>query len=109
LKHDITFIFLGLFQARLKFKYKPLPSVPWFGTDPAILPTVEDNGLRVPYILVILRDMIKLTKGFTWEGIFRKSASEGEIGILKQQLCDGVLPDCQDPYTIGTLMKVNQN
>jgi len=93
--------------ARLTCKAKPMTKVRWFGTDPRELPKAvdPDNGLEVPDILLLLKDMLAIVNGLEAEGIFRRAGLESEMKRLREQLNQGEKVSCKNPHTVGTMLK----
>lgn len=89
-------------------KKKLLPKRQWYGVEPSSLPLMKDpdNGLCVPQVLLILKDILDLLDGYKSEGIFRKAGLESEMTSLKTQLSDGVPIFTDNQHTIGTMLKV---
>jgi len=93
--------------ARLELRKKHRPARDWFGVDPASLPLLKDpqNGIEVPEILVMLKDMLLVMGAIESEGIFRKAGLESEMTVLREKINNGEPFDSDNPHSIATLMK----
>ena len=65
-----------------------------------------DNGLVVPEILLILKEILVNLGGYTVEGIFRKAGLESEMENIRAQLRDGKTFVSYNEHTIATMLKV---
>ena len=94
--------------ARLEFRKRTRPAINWFGADPETLPQIRDpdNGLMVPEILVILKDMLISQEGIETEGVFRKAGLESEMIVLKEKINAGDYFFSDNCHSIATLLKV---
>jgi len=54
-----------------------------FGVDPTTLELAEDNGLKVPKVLVDMKDFVLEHNGLNIEGIFRLAGEKTEINRIK--------------------------
>jgi len=91
---------------RLELKLKPYKARRWFGVDPSQLPMTNDDGIEIPEVLVILRDLLDINDGFRTEGIFRKAGSEIEMRVIKKKLEeDGGHISTKDVHSVATLIK----
>lgn len=77
-----------------------------FGTDPATLDHVEDNGLRVPEVLVLMKRSLVDSQGLKSEGIFRLAGDVFEIAKLKEDMNKKTFDKSDNINTIATLIKV---
>lgn len=77
-----------------------------FGVDVDELETVEDNGLRVPGVLVTLRNYLYDHSGLRQEGVFRVQGDEKELQRIKNQLNKGTFTDAVDVNCIASLIKL---
>jgi len=64
-----------------------------------------DNGLLVPLVLLILKDLLQILDGPKSEGIFRKAGLESEMTIIKEHFNEGSPFSCDNQHTIATLLK----
>lgn len=76
-----------------------------FGVNPYQLQLVEDEGVRVPLVLVVLKDLIEINNGFAVEGLFRRSGSESLMKSLRTDLENGADITTKDVHSVATLIK----
>jgi len=76
-----------------------------FGVDPEKLEMAEDGGLQIPRVLLILKELLLVNNGLTVEGLFRRSGSETQMKIIRQQLEEGKEVSTKDVHTVATLIK----
>lgn len=65
-----------------------------------------DNGIEVPEILVMLKDILFVMDGLVEEGVFRKAGLESEMAVLREKIDAGEPFTSYNPHSIATLMKV---
>lgn len=81
-------------------------SVGVFGADPSTLEMTDDNGFRVPTLLVTLKKII-LTSGLESEGIFRVAGDAAEINELKERFNKNAFDGAyRDVNTVASLLKI---
>eukprot|EP01132_Coremiostelium_polycephalum_P005976 gene5976-7445_t len=67
------------------------------------------QGLDVPYILVLLVNLIKNQDGMKTEGIFRVPGNNNDISLLKKQINEGdynLPPEMTSIHTLASLLKL---
>jgi len=77
-----------------------------FGVDPLTLEMVDDNGLRVPSVLVSMKNYLVQNNGFVQEGIFRLAGEQTEIYRIKDLMNKKAAYDTNDVNAIATLIKI---
>eukprot|EP00026_Physarum_polycephalum_P007830 Phypoly_transcript_07898.p1 GENE.Phypoly_transcript_07898~~Phypoly_transcript_07898.p1 ORF type:complete len:379 (+),score=41.02 Phypoly_transcript_07898:156-1292(+) len=77
-----------------------------FGVGVDELECVEDHGVRVPQVLVTLRDYLYAHNGLQQEGVFRVQGDEKELQLVKNQLNKGTFTECKDVNCIASLIKL---
>lgn len=77
-----------------------------FGTDPATLDHVDDEGLRVPTVLALMKRSLIASDGLISEGIFRLAGDVFEIAKLKEDMNKKTFETSDNINTIATLIKV---
>jgi len=77
-----------------------------FGVGVDELECVDDNGVRIPQVLVTLRDYLYSHNGFLQEGVFRVQGDEKELQAVKSQLSKGTFTECKDVNCIASLIKL---
>ena len=77
-----------------------------FGTDPTTLDHVEDDGLRVPEVLVLMKKSLIAADGLRSEGIFRLAGDVFEIARLKEEMNKKIFEKSDEVNTVATLIKV---
>lgn len=77
-----------------------------FGTDPSTLDHVEDEGLRVPEVLVQMKRSLIAAGGLKSEGLFRLAGDVAEIARLKEEMNKKVFQGSDNINTVATLIKV---
>ena len=92
---------------RLTCKLNERNPLKLFGVDPETLPMVIDpqNGIEIPEILLILKQLLLVNNGLAVEGLFRRSGSETEMKRLKSLLEDGGDVSTKDVHSVATLIK----
>lgn len=90
---------------RLTCKLIPRAPQKYFGTNPYHLDVVHDEGLKVPKVLVILKELLEINNGFSTEGIFRRAGSEITMKAIKENLENGKEIQTKDVHSVATLIK----
>lgn len=67
----------------------------------------RDNGIEVPEILVILKELVLVNQGEQVEGLFRRAGSEIEMKKLKKAIEEGPWSELKskDVHSVATLIK----
>ena len=63
-------------------------------------------GIRVPQVLVTLRDYLYSHAGLQQEGVFRVQGNEKELQQIKNQLNKGTFTESKDVNCVASLIKV---
>jgi len=78
-----------------------------FGVDPSTLEMSDDNGRRVPTILVHMKNCFLKNNGPTVEGIFRLAGEQTEIRRIKELMNRKAFDfNTRDVNTIASLLKI---
>eukprot|EP01132_Coremiostelium_polycephalum_P001274 gene1274-1605_t len=77
-----------------------------FGVDPMTLECVEDEGYRIPQILVLMKSSLVENGGLQQEGIFRLAGEQTEIKRLKESMNKNEFKSSNDINTIASLIKI---
>jgi len=77
-----------------------------FGVDPLSLECVDDDGFRVPQILVLMKKSLIEGGGLQQEGIFRLAGEQTEIKRLKESMNKNEFTSSTDINTIASLIKI---
>ncbi|GAM29021.1 hypothetical protein SAMD00019534_121970 [Acytostelium subglobosum LB1] len=77
-----------------------------FGVDPSTLEQVEDEGYRVPAILVQMKRSLIEFGGLEQEGIFRLAGEQTEIKRIKGSMNKNEFTSSNDINTVASLIKI---
>jgi len=78
-----------------------------FGVDPSTLEMVDDDGYKVPSVLVEMKSCILKNNGQTSEGIFRLAGEQTEIKRIKELMNKKSFDyNTKDINTIASLLKI---
>jgi len=78
-----------------------------FGVDPSTLEMVDDNGRRVPSVLVNIRNCLVKNNAASVEGIFRLAGEQTEIRRIKDLLNKKQFDfNTRDVNTMASLLKI---
>jgi len=75
------------------------------GVDPATLEMTDDYGVKVPLLLVTLKQAIVKGNGLSKEGIFRHSGDESTISSIAKSLNESLTVDSEDVHSMAAYIK----
>jgi len=77
-----------------------------FGVDPFSIEQEDDNGHRVPIVLIEMKKFILEHNGVNIEGIFRLAGEQTEIHRIKELMNKKVKWETRDVSAIASLLKI---
>ncbi|EGG22299.1 RhoGAP domain-containing protein [Cavenderia fasciculata] len=104
INHKVTLRLEGGVSLFLTFRIRCEVGV--FGIDPHTLELVEDDGYRVPNILVLMKRSLIEHGGLQQEGIFRLAGEQTEIKRIKEFMNKNEFNSSNDINTVASLIKI---